>query len=77
MGDTGLNGRGKIRFENITEIIIGRAKSKIHHVGLALKVVGFPIFIENSKVNFKGRFCNSNIFWDFLNNLPDNCYIGK
>lgn len=48
LGVTVLNLRGKTRFENITEIIIGRTKSKICHVGLALNVVGFPIFIENS-----------------------------
>lgn len=47
VGDTGLNLGEKIRIENVTEIIIGKAKCKICDVGLALNVVRFSIFIEN------------------------------
>lgn len=47
VGDTGLSPRRKIRIENTTEIIIGRAKSKFCDVDLALNVVGFFIFIEH------------------------------
>lgn len=67
VGNTGLNPRGKIRTENITAIITGRAKSKICDVGLALNMVGFFIFIENFVGNLKGSIHNPNIFGDSLN----------
>lgn len=63
--DTGLSPRRKIRIENITEIIIGRAKSKFCDVDLALNVVGF--FIEHIMGNLKGSIHDPNTFWDSLN----------
>lgn len=36
-------------------------------MALALKVVGFSMFIENIIDNFKGNIQNLNIFGDFLN----------
>lgn len=77
VGDTGLSPRRKIRIENITEIIIGRAKSKFCDVDLALNVVGFFIFIEHIMGNLKGSIHDPNIFWDSLNICLTIAYIGN
>ena len=59
--DAGLKPSGKIGIENQIEIIIGRAKSKISDMGLALNVVEFCIFMENIMGNLKGSIHNPNL----------------